>query len=212
MAGHVLRRNRGALFSLRTIFQQFGKSTEIRSISTSQIPPAKKYIDHTKYSINDVFVLPKNDPSEVQIIEKHGKAWHLFQEAKTSSIVHTVSGDFDMYNGLAREFAVNFKQTDQKALNEHNFPLGSVAVLPNGDHFIYYLVIRESWWDRGAYRPLREALNSMRKHAAENDVRSIAMGRLGAQCDGLNFVEVLKEVKDVFYDSNMELIIYSRRT
>ena len=56
---------------------------------------------------------------DVQIIEKHGKSWHLFQEAKTSSIAQTVSADFDMYNGLAREFAVNFQQTDQKALREH---------------------------------------------------------------------------------------------
>jgi len=42
----------------------------------------------------------------------------LFQEANTSSIAHTVSADFDMYNGLHREFVLNFQQTDQKALKE----------------------------------------------------------------------------------------------
>lgn len=52
----------------------------------------------------------------------------------------------------------------------------------------------------------------MRQHALENDVKSIAMGRLGAQEDGLDFNEVTKELKTIFYDSDMDLIVYARRT
>jgi hypothetical protein len=78
--------------------------------------------------------------------------------------------------------------------------------------FLFRQIIRQHWFDRGAYRPLREALSAMREHATENNVSSIAMGRLGAQDDGLNFMEVMKEVKNTFYDSSMNLIIYARQT
>ena len=59
---------------------------------------------------------------------------------------------------------------------------------------------------------MRESLVAMRQHAKENDVKSIAMGRLGSQEDGLNFNEVTKEIENVFYDTNMDLIVYARRT
>ena len=78
--------------------------------------------------------------------------------------------------------------------------------------FLLLQVIREFWWDRGAYRPLREALQAMRKHANENGVTDITMGRLGAQDDGLDFRDILPDLQEVFYDSNITLSIYFRRT
>ena len=59
---------------------------------------------------------------------------------------------------------------------------------------------------------MRESLEALRRHALNNDVKTIAIGRLGSQNDGLNFDEVLKDVKKIFYDSGITFIIYPRRT
>lgn len=59
---------------------------------------------------------------------------------------------------------------------------------------------------------MRESLQAMKQHAVENQVTNIAMGRLGAQDDGLDFREILPELKKVFYDTNITLSIYFRRT
>lgn len=59
---------------------------------------------------------------------------------------------------------------------------------------------------------MRESLQAMKQHAVENQVTNIAMGRLGAQDDGLDFREILLEFKKIFYDTNITLSIYFRRT
>lgn len=59
---------------------------------------------------------------------------------------------------------------------------------------------------------MRESLQAMKQHAVENQVTNIAMGRLGAQDDGLDFREILPELKKIFYDTNITLSIYFRRT
>ena len=59
---------------------------------------------------------------------------------------------------------------------------------------------------------MRESLQAMKQHAVENQVTNIAMGRLGAQDDGLDFREILPELKKVFYNTNITLSIYFRRT
>lgn len=59
---------------------------------------------------------------------------------------------------------------------------------------------------------MRESLQAMKQHAVENQVTNIAMGRLGAQDDGLDFREILPEFKKIFYDTNITLSIYFRRT
>lgn len=57
-----------------------------------------------------------------------------------------------------------------------------------------------------------ESLQAMKQHAVENQVTNIAMGRLGAQDDGLDFREILPELKKIFYNTNITLSIYFRRT
>ena len=59
---------------------------------------------------------------------------------------------------------------------------------------------------------MRESLQAMKQHAVENQVTNIAMGRLGAQDDGLDFREILPELKKIFYDTNITLSLYFRRT
>lgn len=59
---------------------------------------------------------------------------------------------------------------------------------------------------------MRESLQAMKQHAVENQVTNIAMGRLGAQDDGLDFREILPELKKIFYETNITLSIYFRRT
>lgn len=175
---------------------------------------AFKYVNTRRYQLDEVNVIGDEDPKATKIIEKHGKAWHVTNESNTTTVAQTVSGDFDMYNGLQRAFYLQFYKNliNFDELKEKRFPLGAVVPFQNGNNFVYFMIIRENWWDRGAYRPLREALKAMRDHAVENNVKNITMGRLGAQEDGLDFTECYNSAKDIFYDSGVTLTFYVRTT
>ena len=54
----------------------------------------------------------------MKILDKHGKAWHIINEGKTASLAQTVSADFDMFSGLAREFVVHFKTNQVELKNQ----------------------------------------------------------------------------------------------
>ena len=54
----------------------------------------------------------------MKILDKHGKAWHIINEGNTACLAQTVSADFDMFSGLAREFAVRFKTNQMELKNQ----------------------------------------------------------------------------------------------
>lgn len=49
-------------------------------------------------------------------------------------------------------------------LLQQNVRVGGVAVLPDENRFIYYLVTKEFSYEQPSYESLAQSLNSMRKH------------------------------------------------
>ena len=59
---------------------------------------------------------------------------------------------------------------------------------------------------------MRESLTAMKEHALKHQVKNIALGRLASHKAGLDFREILKDIKNIFYDTDITLTVYSRRT
>jgi hypothetical protein len=171
------------------------------------------YPDPTRYKVEDVHIVQNDDPRSVCISEKHGRSFAVVDESRKSSVALTVPGDFSLLYGLHKTFYMYFhERIDFKKLAEENHPVGSVVPVRNNKHWVYFLVIRNNWWDRGAYRPMRESLAAMREHATTHNVENIAMGRLGSYEDGLDFTHIYKDMKEIFYDTPVSLTVYLRTT
>jgi len=171
------------------------------------------YPDPTRYRVDDVHVVQNDDPKSVCVTEKQGRSFAVVDESRTTSVAITVPGDFSLIYGLHRTFYMYFhERIDFNKLAQEKHPIGSVVPVKNNKHWVYFLVIRNNWWDRGAYRPMRESLTAMRDHAVTHNVDNITMGRLGSYEDGLDFTHVYKDMKEIFYDTPLSLTVYLRTT
>lgn len=55
---------------------------------------------------------------------------------------------------------------------------------------------------------LRSSLQSLKSHALENNVTSVAMPKIGCGLDGLIWEKVRDIITDVFKDTDIKIIIY----
>ncbi|XP_065051522.1 uncharacterized protein LOC135681139 [Rhopilema esculentum] len=120
-----------------------------------------------------------------------------------SSLMDCVSSDFVMDKGLAKHFKRAFQH--KEILQQSGTPPGKAAVVPYKNCYIYYLVTRERWWDRGCYKYLKLALQDAKEHIENNGVDEVCMGRLGSGVDGLDWMKVRELIKDTFKDTGITI-------
>ena len=87
--------------------------------------------------------------------------------------------------------------------------IGEIAVLRLGPtKFTYNLVTKAKYSDFPSYENLRKTLVGMKNHALKNNVKKIAMPKIGCGLDKLNWNAVRTLIKNVFLDSNIEITVY----
>ena len=89
----------------------------------------------------------------------------LFQSDE--SLGHCISRDYSLGKGIAKIFRHKF---GKPVINAR---VGEVAVIKQGDRFIYNLVTKEKYYLKPTYETLRQSLECMKKHALVNKVYSI---------------------------------------
>ncbi|XP_046844602.1 ADP-ribose glycohydrolase OARD1-like isoform X2 [Xenia sp. Carnegie-2017] len=147
--------------------------------------------------------------------ETAGRPWKLFLSPHNTAIATCVSCDFQMDKGIARQFAKKYGYFDELIEKGLEFPdaheVGKIGVLKTRDRFVYYLLSRRKWWDSGSYKAMEECLVAMQMHCVKNDIQRIAIPRLGAQCDCLDWDEVKSLIYKAFQHSNVHITAYSHR-
>ena len=123
-----------------------------------------------------------------------------------TSLAHCVSRDFKMGAGIATLFRKKFDQ--RHILVSSNFQVGQVAISRDGNRFIYNLVTKEKYFQKPTNGTVREALVFMKNHAVQNNVRSIAMPRIGCGLDKLNWNTVRTMIKEIFKDTDIKISVY----
>lgn len=94
-------------------------------------------------------------------------------------------------------------------LKSQNQRAGGVAVLKDGQRYIYYLVSKNETYSKPTYQDLSYSLEAMRKHMSENNVSKLAMPRIGCGIDGLQWDKVSDLIKEVFKDESVEITVYT---
>jgi hypothetical protein len=70
---------------------------------------------------------------------------------------------------------------------------------------------RQRWWDCGSLEAMGQSLHAMQAHCVDNDIKKLAIPRLGAQCDRLEWDKVKGLIIDIFKYSPIDITAYTRR-
>ena len=131
----------------------------------------------------------------------------LFSAPPSTSLAHCISRDCKLGKGVAKLFRDKFGRVAE--LEEQHVPVGGVAVLREGDRFIYNLVTKEKYYHKPTIRTLKASLEELRRKVEESGVERLAMPRIGCGLDKLRWEDVRKLLVEVFTGSSTTLLVFS---
>ena len=131
----------------------------------------------------------------------------LFSASPSTSLAHCISRDCKLGKGVAKLFRHKFGRVAE--LEEQHVPVGGVAVLREGDRFIYNLVTKEKYYDKPSIHTLKASLEELRRKVEESGVERVAMPRIGCGLDKLRWEDVRKLLVEVFTGSSATLEVFT---
>lgn len=148
----------------------------------------------------------------------------LFSVPDSYYLAHCISADFALGAGIATEFNKRFdmrkKPTEYafSCLGQSNFEQMYIHTqqakciygLQNGCVLIdrvFNLITKKRFYHKPTYESINHALNMMRLICEDNNINKIAMPLIGCGLDNLRWSEVSKIVKDVFQDTDVEILV-----
>lgn len=135
-----------------------------------------------------------------------GKRGDLFSCPAKESLVHCVSSDMHMSKGIAKSFKDTFGGIDELIAQDKQ--VGDVAVLKNGNRYIYYLIMKERRFDKPTYETLRSSLAAMREHCLKYKVTNLSMPQIGCGLNRLQWSKVSEVINEVFKNCDMTITVY----
>lgn len=129
----------------------------------------------------------------------------LFTVPQGYDLAHCISADFNLGGGIAKQFCTHFNMRE-RLLNYYGDGVeraGFALKISN----VYNLVTKEKVSDRPTYEDLINALTDMKENMVDTGVKKIAMPKIGCGLDGLNWNIVRSIVKEVFEDTDIEILV-----
>lgn len=142
----------------------------------------------------------------------------LFSVPDDYYLAHCVSADFGMGKGIVVEFNKRFDMKNKLQnkyprfvlrwdLSEAMFPSNGFCLLEGR---VFNLITKRNYWLKPTYQTLETSLRAMRRLAIDNGITKIAMPILGCGLDRLQWGEVSQIIKDVFSDTDIEILVCKR--
>ena len=140
------------------------------------------------------------------IIEKRGD---LFAEPGVTHLAHCISADCKLGAGIAKTFVAKFGPASFRQRIAMTKPVvGGVAIVgTESGQTVYNLVTKRLYYEKPTLPALIETLLAMRAHARANDVRRIAMPRIGCGLDALPWPQVREALQHVFGQSGIQIVV-----
>lgn len=135
----------------------------------------------------------------------------LFSVSDDYYLAHCISADFGMGKGIVVEFN---KRYDMKHLLQKKYP-GYAAQYINynsgGDCIlegrVLNLITKEKYFHKPTLATMTTALQKMKEICEQEGIRKIAMPTIGAGLDRLKWADVSARIKNVFEDTNIEILV-----
>ena len=127
----------------------------------------------------------------------------------TDSIAHSISSDFNLAAGIAKQgreaFPTTYPEFGSKPSHEKMY---AQQISPN--RFLSHLIVKPRFWNQPTYSSLRAALESMLQHAQKHRIEKISIPRLSTGLDKLNWLKVKGIIAGVFHNSLIKVTVYTQ--
>ena len=135
----------------------------------------------------------------------------LFSVSDDYYLAHCISADFGMGKGIVLEFNKRF---DMKRILQSKYPdylnqftrhrIGSDCILEGR---VLNLITKERYFHKPTIITMRIALQKMKQICLENNITKVAMPIIGAGLDRLNWNDVATQIRNVFTDTDIEILV-----
>lgn len=135
----------------------------------------------------------------------------LFTVPQGYMLAHCISADFNLGGGIAKQFCEHYNMREKLKSEYGTFfddtdDAGYCFKIDN----VYNLVTKRHVYDKPTYESLKEALEDMSIFMKEELQNKVAMPRIGCGLDGLNWNIVKAIIKDVFENTDVEILVCMR--
>lgn len=138
----------------------------------------------------------------------------LFSVTDDYYLAHCISADFGMGAGIAVQFNKRFNMKNKLI---RSYPTYIDKFRIDGVHGdcilhdkVFNLITKERYWDKPTYTLLFEALQQMYTLCDMYGIKKIAMPTIGAGLDKLDWNKVSTLIKDVFKNTDIEILVCRR--
>lgn len=136
----------------------------------------------------------------------------LFESDEKYTLVHCISADCAMGAGIAKTFddrMPKMKKLLKRTIRENNMQ-GYFAILYQGERNVINLITKERYWHKPTYSSLKASLLNTKKIAIRNNIKYLAMPVIGCGLDRLQWSKVSVMIKEVFADTDIEIVVYHK--
>lgn len=134
----------------------------------------------------------------------------LFDEniLREYALCHCISSDFALGAGIAKKFAaMGVKKKLIEQYNKQWQGRGYCLFIETDGVLAANLVTKERYFHKPTLETLRQSLEDMRGQAVERGLKKLAMPKIGCGLDKLQWDEVREVIKDVFKDTEIEILV-----
>ena len=135
----------------------------------------------------------------------------LFSVSDDYYLVHCISADFGMGKGIVVEFNKRFDMKN-KLVSKYGDYLNAwdshfeetVPCIKEGR--VFNLITKRNYWHKPTYKTLEDSLIAL-KCLCFGEIDKLAMPIIGCGLDRLEWNEVSKMIKELFEDTNIEILV-----
>lgn len=129
----------------------------------------------------------------------------LFTMPQGYYLAHCISADFALGAGIAKTFDSVYNMRFKLFRNYDNYEYRGGDALPVDN--VFNLVTKPKCYHKPTYESLRTALEIMREQMDFFDITKLAMPKIAAGLDRLEWPKVYDIICEVFEDTDVEIVI-----
>ncbi len=135
----------------------------------------------------------------------------LFSVPNDYYLAHCVSADFAMGRGIAVEFNKRFNMKNLLARKYPDYIRKYKNIKKGGDCIpegrVFNLVTKELCFHKPSISSMNAALFKMKEFCERESIKKIAMPTIGAGLDRLKWELVKTQIKNIFEDTDIEILV-----
>lgn len=134
----------------------------------------------------------------------------LFKLDNKYALAHCISEDCKMGAGIAVAFDKNFKYMKRyllETLEQVPMSYPCTILYPFSEPKVFNLITKEKYYNKPTYLTIAKCIKDMARICAENNIKYLAMPKIGCGLDRLQWEAVKGIIEEEFKHLDIEIII-----